>query len=457
MFSHLKTVWNLSWPLIVANSFWNIQLTIDRMLLGEYSTESLAATLSVMGLFWAPMALVQQTAAYVTTFVAQYLGAQQQERIAGAVWQGVYVSFVGGVMFLFLIPWCPWIFAMVDHSPTIQSLEVQYFQSLTWSALPTALVAVCSGFYTGLGRSKIVIAINGVGMVANLLFDYILIFGHFGFPELGIVGAGLATSIGGYLAAIFGFYFVLFGSLGRSFKLARGWRFDLRLFKSFLKYGVPSGLQWALEGLAFTLFLVFIGRLPNGDVALASSSIAVTIMMMAVLPNIGLGQGVSALVGQYMGRNDPNGAVQVAWSGLTLSLSYISVMAISFVWFADSYTFLFKSSDVTALWGEVESVTPKLLLFIAVFVIFDAVNFIMSFVLKGAGDTLFVSVVALLVPWPLMVFPTWWVSDRMDGLYWAWTAATLFVFVQATCFSVRFLQGRWKGMRVIETYGTTNS
>jgi len=67
----------MAWPLIVANSFWNLQLTIDRIYLGHFSTEALAASMAVMGVFWVPMALLQQTAAYLMTFVAQYFGAKR--------------------------------------------------------------------------------------------------------------------------------------------------------------------------------------------------------------------------------------------------------------------------------------------------------------------------------------------------------------------------------------------
>ena len=419
------------------------------MLLGEYSTAALAATISVTGVFWAPMALVQQTSAYVTTFVAQHLGAGQHSKIGASVWQALYVSVFGGLLFLLLIPVASEIFRWVGHSSDIQNLEVGYFKALAWSALPTALVAACSGFYTGLGRSHIIIAINAIGMVGNLVFDYIFIFGHFGAPEMGIVGAGYATAIGSYLAALFGLYLIFYGGAAKRYHLSTHWRLDYQLFSRFLKFGLPSGLQWALEGLAFTLFIVFIGHLPNGEVGLAASSIAMTIMMLAVLPNIGLGQGVSALVGQHLGSNRPKEATEAVWAGLTISLFYTSIMGLSFLSFPDFYTSLFNSSEPGPLWLQVEELAPTLLLFVAGLVMFDAINFVMSFALKGAGDTLFVSLVALLLPWPVMVFPAWYMSDRDDGIFWAWSAASCYIVLQALVFLGRFLGGRWKSMRVI--------
>lgn len=442
-------VWTISWPLIVANSFWNLQVTIDRMFLGSYSTDTLGAAIAAVGMFWAPMALVQQTAAYVTTFVAQYLGAKKPQWIGPSVWQSIYVSLAGGLLFLALVPLAPLLFSLMGHSAAMQELEVHYFQALAFSALPTALVAACSGFFTGIGKSKAIILINGFGLVCNVFFDWVLIFGRWDIPSMGIFGAGVATALANVCAALLGFYLVFTGPNAKAFQTRQGWRFNFDLMSRFLRFGVPSGLQWALEGLAFTAFLTFIGRLPNGDAALASSSITVTIMMLAILPVLGVAQGVSALVGQCLGNNKPSQAVRVTWLGVGMALVYIVAMAVSFVFSPSFYVDLFAGGGSSDLWSEVEQITPFLLLFVASFVVFDSLNLIFSFTLKGAGDTRFVSIVALLLPWPLMVLPTWWVSDWEQGVYWAWFFASLFICVQGVVFLLRFLQGRWKSMRVI--------
>lgn len=446
--NNLVQVWLISWPLIIANSFWNLQITIDRIFLGEFSTDSLGAAIAATGFFWAPMALVQQTAAYVMTFVSQYWGAKQSQWIGPSLWQAIYVSVIGGVLFLTLIPLSPLVFAWMGHSQKMQSLEVEYFGSLAFSALPAALVAAVSGFYTGIGRSRIIILINAVGLIANVVFDYILIFGNFGGPRLGMAGAGWATTLANCCAAIVGL-FLVFGWHGpQNFRLW-AWKIDFELLTRFIRFGLPSGLQWALEGLAFTFFLAFLGRLPNGDSALSASSITVTVMMLAILPVIGVAQGVSALVGQHLGENKADEAVSVTWAGLALSLIYIVCIAMSLLIWPQFYMDYFSGAQPTPTWNEVSQLVPGLLSFVAVFIIFDSMNLIFSFTLKGAGDTRFVSLVALLLPWPIMVLPTWFVTARADGLYWSWLAASLFICLQGIIFLLRFLQGRWKAMRVI--------
>ncbi|MCB9073180.1 MAG: MATE family efflux transporter [Bdellovibrionaceae bacterium] len=444
-----KEILRIAWPLIIANSFWNLQLTIDRIYLGSHSTEALGAAMAVMGIFWTPMALLQQTAGYLMTFVAQYFGAKQNKMIGPAVWQSLYLSVFGGFLFLFLIPMSQWIFSGVGHSAHMQGLEVEYFNAICYSALPTALVAATSGFFTGLGNTRMVMWINGTGLIFNILFDYLLIFGNLHFPALGVAGAGYATAIANYASALCGLYLLLNKKNEVSYHVLSGWRFKKDLMLRYLKYGLPSGMQWALEGLAFTVFLILIGRFTHGDAALASSGIAVTIMMLAILPAMGIAQSVSILVGQHLGEKKPQLAEESSWSGLQVAAIYIISVGITLLIFPKFYLNWFYNDKNILLWEQVSVTVPYLLMYIALFTAFDSMNLVFSFTLKGAGDTRFVSLVALLLPWPLMVLPTFLIKDWAGAIYWAWAAASLFIISQALVFWKRFTGGKWKSMSVI--------
>lgn len=439
----------ISWPLIIANGFWNLQLTIDRIFLGNFSTDALGAAVAVMGVFWTPMALLQQTAAYSMTFVAQYLGAKQEEKVGPVLWQAILLALLGGMLFLGFIPLAPTIFAVMGHSPQMQALEVEYFQALTYSALPTAIVAAISGFFTGLGRSQMIMWINAVGLIANIIGDYLIIFGNLGFPALGLAGAGYATAIANVAAAIFAFLVLLSRDNERLYKIRSGWRPQWALLLRFLRFGIPSGLQWALEGLAFTAFLIIVGQMPQGDAALSASGIGVTIMMLAVLPALGVGQGVSVLVGQYLGSDQPDRAEKITWAGVQIAAAYIMTIGITFVSFPSFYLSWFHNAENKDLWAAVSVMVPYILMFVACFTIFDSMNIVFSLALKGAGDTRFVTMVALTMPWPLMVIPTWLMRHETHAIYWAWGACSVFVCTQASIFWRRFVAGKWKQMRVI--------
>ena len=439
----------MAWPLIIANSFWNLQLTIDRVFLGSYSTEALGAAMAVMGVFWVPMALLQQTASYVTTFIAQYFGAGQPQKIGSCLWQAFYVSVIGGVAFLFLNMGSAWFFAKVGHAPNVQTLEVEYFNSLAYSALPTALVAAISGFFTGLGKTQMVMKINFVGLIFNVILDYVMIFGRFGCPKFGVAGAGYATALATYAAAAYGVYVLFNAQNEKAYRVYSNWRMNGALLKQFLKFGLPSGLQWAFEGLAFTVFLIIMGRLKNGEAALASSSIAVTVMMLSVLPSMGVAQAVMTLVGQRLGEKNPDKAAEATWDGVKISSLYMATVALTFYFMPQFYLAWFLNKENPALWAQVSVVTPMLLKIVAVFTVLDSMYLNVSFALKGAGDTRFVSLIALTVPWPLMVLPAFLLKDFDNAIMWSWICAAVYSFVITSVLVHRFRGGKWKKMSVI--------
>ncbi len=222
-----------------------------------------------------------------------------------------------------------------------------------------------------------------------------------------------------------------------------------KLVKQFLKYGLPSGLQWALEGLAFTVFLIIMGRLNNGEAALASSSIAVTVMMLSVLPSMGIAQSVLTLVGQKLGEKKSEEAAILTWDGVKISFIYIALVAITFWTIPEFYLSWFKNEGNPVLWMQVSELAPKLLGVVAVFTIFDSIYLNISFALKGAGDTKFVSLVALIVPWPVMVLPTFLLKEHPNAVVLSWCFVILYSLTLTTILTLRFKQGKWKEMSVI--------
>jgi MATE family multidrug resistance protein len=231
--------------------------------------------------------------------------------------------------------------------------------------------------------------------------------------------------------------------------MSSAWQWNTALMRRFIRFGVPAGMQWALEGLAFSIFLIFIGRMVDGSAALSASSIVVTIMMLAILPALGMAQATAVLVGQYLGEKRPNDAESAVWAGWQVTIMYILVVGATFVLFPGFYLSWFANKSDPELWTKVTGMVPYLLIFVATFTTSDSINLIFSFSLKGAGDTRFVTLVALFLPWPLMVLPTYLLKDQPGAVYLAWGAATCFSIIQATVFWRRFVGGKWKQMSVI--------
>jgi MATE family multidrug resistance protein len=446
----------LALPLVLSNSIWTLQIIIDRVMLSRYSSDAVAAAMPAVVPFWTVLVLFQYTANYATTFVSQYLGAGRPERIGPAVWQALYFSIFSGLGFLGMRSLAGPYFEWVDHPAQIQALEVIYFQVLCFSALPMIVTAAVNSFFAGRGATWTVMLIDACGLLVNAVLAFTLIPGRWGLPELGIAGAGWATVAGTATSALVGLTLFLRHRYRAKFCTLSGWRFDSELFRRLMRYGLPSGLQFALDGLAFTAFISLVGMLDYTQPgSLAATSIAFSINLVAVLPMLGMAQAVSVLVGQRLGGDRPELAERTTWTGFRFAWFYMAGVAALYVSAPGLFLYLFQSEAEPDKWEAAAERVPILLRFVAVYSLFDSINLVFAFALRGAGDTRFVTAVALVMAWPLMVLPTW-VGLRFGwGLYWSWSFASAYIIALAVIFWFRFRTGKWKTMRVIETKETS--
>jgi MATE family multidrug resistance protein len=438
----------LAWPLIVSNSFFTLQIALDRALLSRHASETVGAAMPAVLLFWTPFAFVQFTANYVSVFVSQYVGAGRPNRVGPAIGQALYFSIGAGVLFVAaVVPLADVVVFLIGHTEALQADEATYLRCLAFAAPPMLLTAAASSFFTGRGDSRTVLGINAVGFAVNGFFCVALIGGSWGFPAWGIAGAGWATVIGSWTAAVFSLGLMLRPRFRKEFATDCVWRFEPDLFLRLMRFGLPNGLMVALDGLAFLLFTILVGRM--GTVPLAATSVTFTLNAVAFLPAMGAAQAVEILVGRRLGENRPGVAQQTTLTGLWLVGVAMLVAAAAFVGLPDWLLWPFANPS-DADWPAVSEQVVVLLRFVAVYSLFDSANLVVSFALRGAGDTRFVAVAAFTLAWPTMLLPTLAVVRLGGDVTTAWAFATLYICCLAGLFVVRFWQGKWKSMRVIE-------
>jgi len=436
-------------PLILSTGAWSVQHFVDRMFLAWYSPEALAAAMPAGMMSFAVMSFFLGTTTYVSTFVAQYYGAKRFDRIGPALWQGVYVSLLGGLVLLCLIPFAETIFRFVGHDPIVQRFEVQYFQILCLGGAPFVGSAAFAGFFSGRGKPWPAMWVNTCATIVNLVLDYALIFGAWGFPELGIQGAAIATVFSGTFS-----FFVYLALIARKahnekYHTLKGWQPERELFMRLLRFGFPSGMQFFLEMVGFTIFILLVGRL--GTNALAATNIAFNINTLAFMPMIGCGIAVSVLVGQYLGGNKPDLAEKCVYSGFHMTILYMVSIAAAYVLVPSIFVAPFTAQADSTRMAEIYGLAVILLRFVAIYSIFDTMNIIFASAIKGAGDTRFVMFMILILSALVLVLPTY-VAIVILGyaLTTAWFIGAIYVIVLGFVFYVRFRGGKWKTMRVIE-------
>jgi MATE family multidrug resistance protein len=439
----------LALPLVLSQSFMTVQIAVDRVLLSRHDPDEVAASFPAVMLFWLPFGLLQGVTAYVSTFVAQYTGARRPHRVGPAVWQGLYFALGGGVLFTLVAVFAADLVALGRHPPALQSLETVYLRYLAFAALPMLVIAAVNGFFSGRGQTWTVLGIDAVGTAVNASLALVLIFGRFGFPEMGIAGAGLATVAGSWASACFALALFVRPKYRAAFNTLAAWP-DRALLRRLLAYGGPAGVQMFLDVLAFTCFTLLVGRL--GPEAMGATSLTITLNMITFLPMLGLGQAVSILVGQRLGENRPAVAERTTYTGLGWMFGYISIVCVLYLTIPHLLLAAFEPDAPAerAKFAAVAALVPRLLICVAVYSLADSMNIAFAFALRGAGDTKFVTWLTFALAWPLMVIPTYVVVESGGRLYWAWVFATVHIVTISVCFWLRFRTGKWKTMRVIE-------
>ena len=448
----LRELMTVAVPLILSSGSVTLMITIDRLFLTWYSEEALAASLPAAAMHWTVMSAFIGMINYGNAFVAQYEGAGRKDRVAASVWQGIFLAIGAGLVFLLVVPLAPFLFAQAGHDPVVQKYETQFLQTLSFGAVPMLLTMAFGCFYSGRGKTRVVMYVDFLLAATNIALDPCLIFGLGPFPRLGIVGAGLAT-VTAYTVAVIAYIVLSFrhrDSIEYEFWKHVG--LDRELLGRLLRYGIPTGLQMAAELSAFTVFLVLIGRLGEGS--LAATNLAFNVNMMSFVPMIGLATAVMTLVGKRVGEGRPRLAERTVWLAAGVSGAYMLFFGALFVLFPKIILRPFTGGNASAELVGIEHTVIVLLRFIALYTFFDGMQLVFAFAIRGAGDTRFPFYYTLVSAWSILVLPTWLiVRTGHGGLFACWTACSIYICLLGTVCCLRFVNGKWKTMNVIGATG----
>jgi multidrug resistance protein, MATE family len=436
-------------PLILSSGSVSLMHVVDRVFLAWHSEEATAAVLPAGLLHFTLASVAFGIANYVNTFVAQYEGADRKDRVAAAVWQGVYLTLIAGIVMAFCAPLAGPLFRLIDHGPLVQKLEADYFAVLCLGTLPMIGASVLSCFYSGRGRTVVVMLVNMVAAVINIGLDYVLIFGLGPIPELGIVGAAIAT-IAANVGSVALYCWLMFrGAAAEEYQIWQHRRFDRELFARLIRYGMPNGIMYFIDLTAFSFFILLIGQ--TGRTELAATNLAFNLNSLAFIPMMGVGTAVMTLVGTRIGEGRPDLAVRTTWTAFTLAGGYMLLFAGIYVLLPDVILYPYAAHTRIENFDVVRDHVVFLLRFVAVYSFFDAMVIVFGSAVRGAGDTRFSMLFGFLCGWLIMVVPTFVVWNYSGAnLTVGWVTCTAYIIVLGIGFMIRFQGGHWKTMRVIE-------
>ncbi len=440
---------SLALPLMISTAFVSLTLFTDRTLLYWDSEKSASAAMGAGSLYWCIICLPTGLLGYVSVFVAQYLGAKQHERVGVAYRHAMRLAWCIVPVLLLCLWLAPWLFELAGHSTELRSLETSYLRVLLLGGLAALAYSVQSGLLTGLGRTKAVLLIDALATIVNLVLDFILIFGFGPIPQMGVLGAAIATAISFWIKVPLAHWLIHSDhALGQKLMFTHKMVWEPEVLRRLFVFGAPSGLQMLAESGAFTLIMLQVGKL--GDLPMAATTLALGLNVLAFVPVMGLGIGVGVLVGQRLTEGRIDLAERTVTCAAAFAGLYTGIFAVLLGLFPDSMVSIYAWGTDSQRFEEMRPMLVPLLRIIAIYCVIDGFQIVFVGAIKGAGDTWFVLLATTILSFGVVlagvIYEHWFGSDVM---LW-WYVIAIWVFVMALAFGARFFQGRWKMMRVIE-------
>lgn len=353
--------------------------------------------------------------------------------LAQGVWLAVWLAIPSTALFFDT----RWLFDALRQPPEVARFADVYLSGRAWAVLPLVAFTAFRGFLNGVGDTRPVMILTLIAVGINVVADWVLIHGHLGAPALGVLGAGLATSLVRWLL-LFGAVAVV--ALPRYRPMAvRFRRPDVRLLRPIVALGLPIGAQMVAEFAIFGMASLFAGWL--GAASLAAHQIALSLAAFVYMVPLGLAIAASVRIGQELGAGRPDRAALAGRVALVLATLFMTSSALLFTSAPEVLVGLFSPDE------EVLALGSHLLWIAALFQIADGLQVVAAGCLRGASDTRTALLINLGSHWvvggPTGYLLAFEVGLGVAGLWWGMTAALTVAAVPLSWF---FLGGRW--MRV---------
>ena len=431
--------------MVISQASETAMLFVDRLFLSRVSQLHLAAAMGGGLLTFATASVFVGVAGYVNAIVAQYYGANRRDQCARAAAQAIYFALLAAPLLLVVARFVPGFFTLMGHDALQIPLESVYARWLMSGAVILLLRNALTGFFLGIGKTRVVMLSNIVGMVVNIPANYVLIFGAFGFPALGMVGAAVGTLAGGLAALLILLGVYLGRRVNAQFQTRAAWRFDGAMFRRLLRFGSPAGIEIFLNLMAFNLFV----QLMHGYGANVAAAITIAFNwdIVAFIPMLGLGLATTAVVGQYIGAGDPAGARASTLLALRLGLVYSGSMMVLFLLGAQPLVRVFSSGFGND--PAVEGLAIIMLRLVGLYTMADVTQLVFAGALRGAGDTGWVMRASAALHWVFAVIAVVLIRVVQAPPITVWACFIGFVMSLGVTMVLRFRSGVWQRMRVI--------
>lgn len=443
-----QDVIRIAWPAFLELVLTQLTSMADQMMVGRLPGEIGVQALSAVGLCAQPKFLLMTMMIALNTgstaMVARFRGQGNRERANQTFRQSILLNILISALMtilglLFIRPMILLISGGGISEETIQ-YAVEYFRIQLYGFVPLCITFTITAVLRGIGDTRTPLIYNTLSNIVNLIFNYLLIYGKFGFPEMQVLGASLATVIGQMVAFVIAVGFSLNKKRYIYISFREKFKIDFEILANVVKIGIPSMIEQVFLRVGMIIYTRTVAGL--GDVSYATHQICMNIQSLSYMIGQAFANSATTLMGQSLGKRRLDMAELFTRYTRRIGLLSSVIVGILFA--------VFRAQIVGAYNDTLEVISSgsEILLLVALMQPVQTSQFVVAGALRGAGDTKFTAVAMFSTVLILRsVLSVTLVSVLHFGLWGAWIALAVDQCVRSVMIAVHFQRGKWRFLR----------
>lgn len=446
----VKEILAIAVPMIISTACDGIMVFTDRFMLSKLGPEHMNASMAGGVSIQVAMFFFIGLIGYSTALAAQYYGSGHKKNASATAFQAFLLALIAFPAVVLWLKPALLVSSYLGISKSQYDLQYTFMKILAFGSVFGLVRHTLSCFFSGIGRTKVVMFATLSAMILNVILNYLLIYGKFGLPQLGIAGAGIATISGHFLAAVILVYSYFRKENRTAFFTAHTLRFNGAIMKKLLRFGYPAGLEMFLNFFAFSAMTQIFQSLGAGVAT------ATTIMfnwdLMAYIPLLGIEIAVTSLVGRYMGARKPEIAEKAAYSAVKVGMVYSTVTMILFIVIPGVLVNVFRPDVPSQAFTDAVPLATSMIRLAALYVLAEAMMVAFVGALRGSGDTIFAMMWSVCAHYSFVVML--WIMFKVLHVppVTGWLVLVLMFLAACGLLFVRFRSGKWRSIVLVEQH-----
>ncbi|HQU67145.1 MAG TPA: MATE family efflux transporter [Albidovulum sp.] len=442
--AHFRALVALSLPLVGSNLAQMSLHVTDTVMLGWYGVKELAAVVLATSSFFILFILGAGFAQAVMPMVASALGRGDETQVRRDTRMGLWLSIIFGVAVYPVFWWSGPIFVALDQAPDVAALAQDYLRIAGLGMLPALLIMGLKSFLSALERAGVVLWATLAGVFCNMVLNWMLIFGNWGAPEMGVRGAALASVVTQVLTLlVMAGYAARHPALSRFRLFQRFWRPDWPAFVQVYRLGWPIGLTGLFETGLFWAAALMMGWIGTNE--LAAHGIALELAGITFMGHLGLSNAATVRTGRYFGADDLAALRDGAKVAIAMSAVVAAIITAFFLAFPAPLIRLFLDMSNPEA-PAIVAYGTLLLACAALFQLADAAQVMALGFLRGVKDTRVPMIIAAASYWLIGIPVSYVLAFPLGyGGVGLWLGLVVGLAFAAVFLMLRFWRGRWAG------------